>query len=314
MRRILTPLFLMMVCGGAHASDLENTLAGLAAIAPAKAQAALEARLESEREAGHDEALLLGKPLGLRFESDRAGYLTVLRLDSHGIATLLLPSAGSEAAIEADAERRIDAGTVRAPTGPTYLFTLLTERPIGRREFGYFAEGDDPSVIDAHDGAAFAQALRRAADSSGVLATALVEDRIRGTLDSETIVAYFSSPITRNLRRPSLDIYINFEFDSADIKPESIPMVDTLSDALRDEALESTHFVLGGHADDVGDDAYNLELSRRRAESVRDHLTANGVEPDRFRVEAYGESRPLQPGVDDEARALNRRVELILRR
>jgi OOP family OmpA-OmpF porin len=74
-----------------------------------------------------------------------------------------------------------------------------------------------------------------------------------------------------------------------------------------------------GHADGIGSTAYNLSLSRRRAESVARELIARGVRRDRIAVAAFGEARPAAPnrhpdGSDNpDGRARNRRVEAVVR-
>jgi outer membrane protein OmpA-like peptidoglycan-associated protein len=65
-----------------------------------------------------------------------------------------------------------------------------------------------------------------------------------------------------------------------------------------------------GHTDNVGDDDYNLRLSRARAAAVRDWLVANGVAGSRLGVNGYGKARPVASNDDDNGRARNRRVEI----
>ena len=67
-----------------------------------------------------------------------------------------------------------------------------------------------------------------------------------------------------------------------------------------------------GHCDDVGADASNLELSRKRACTVADWLTAHGVSPALVTVRGYGKSKPKYPSDSDVNRARNRRVEIIM--
>jgi outer membrane protein OmpA-like peptidoglycan-associated protein len=68
-----------------------------------------------------------------------------------------------------------------------------------------------------------------------------------------------------------------------------------------------------GHTDDRGAARHNLDLSRRRAESVRAHLVErHGIDASRLSAEGYGESRPLARGKSAKARAKNRRVELVI--
>lgn len=66
---------------------------------------------------------------------------------------------------------------------------------------------------------------------------------------------------------------------------------------------------IGGHTDDVGSDAANLELSKKRAQSVVDYLTKSGINASRLVSKGYGEIQPLNPNSSDENRANNRRIE-----
>ncbi|HSZ24396.1 MAG TPA: OmpA family protein [Cytophagaceae bacterium] len=66
---------------------------------------------------------------------------------------------------------------------------------------------------------------------------------------------------------------------------------------------------LGGHTDDVGSDAANLELSQKRAKSVYDYLVSAGVVPAKLRYKGYGETHPISPNTTEENRAKNRRIE-----
>jgi outer membrane protein OmpA-like peptidoglycan-associated protein len=67
-----------------------------------------------------------------------------------------------------------------------------------------------------------------------------------------------------------------------------------------------------GHTDDVGNTAYNEQLSRQRAQSVTDALVKDGVPATRFQVRGLGESAPSVPNTDTASRQQNRRVEIIL--
>ena len=84
-----------------------------------------------------------------------------------------------------------------------------------------------------------------------------------------------------------------------------------LAEALR--ASPGLGLVLEGHADERGTAEYNLALGERRAQAVRDFLVAAGVEARRITTVSYGEERPLDPGHDEVAWALNRRVHFIVR-
>jgi outer membrane protein OmpA-like peptidoglycan-associated protein len=92
------------------------------------------------------------------------------------------------------------------------------------------------------------------------------------------------------------------------ILPRSLRVLQAVASALR--AVPEIHRVsIEGHTDDVGDDAANMALSERRAQSVMRWLTEHGVEANRLEAHGYGETRPLAQGATPAARAQNRRVE-----
>ena len=68
-----------------------------------------------------------------------------------------------------------------------------------------------------------------------------------------------------------------------------------------------------GHTDDTGRDAYNMDLSQRRAQSVAGILTAAGVNAGRVVATGRGESQPIASNATAEGRAQNRRVEILIR-
>jgi OmpA-OmpF porin, OOP family len=104
-------------------------------------------------------------------------------------------------------------------------------------------------------------------------------------------------------------LYINFDFDKADIRPESQPIIDEVVKLLRDNPGLS--LTVEGHTDNVGTPDYNRRLSDERATSVVAALTAQGIEARRLRAAGFGQERPIADNGTDEGRARNRRVELV---
>ncbi|WP_086933194.1 OmpA family protein [Agarilytica rhodophyticola] len=100
-----------------------------------------------------------------------------------------------------------------------------------------------------------------------------------------------------------------FEFDSADITKESYVVLDNLVEVLN-ETPEMT-ISIDGHTDELGSEKYNLDLSLRRAESVKNYLIKKGIKDSRLVVAGYGEGRPKTLSKDSKARAQNRRVEVV---
>ncbi len=109
-------------------------------------------------------------------------------------------------------------------------------------------------------------------------------------------------------QKPSIDLEINFEYNSATIS--SVPQVTALGQALSSPDLKGSTFVLAGHTDAKGADSYNLGLSERRADAVKRFLTQ------KFRIDAsnlvtvgYGKTK-LKNSSDPYA-GENRRVQIV---
>ena len=101
---------------------------------------------------------------------------------------------------------------------------------------------------------------------------------------------------------------INFDFDSATIRPESSEVLDALAQGLK-ASKESTVTVIG-HTSSEGSDAYNEKLSQRRAESVVAAVIARGIKAERISAEGRGEKQPIAENKTEAGRSLNRRVEI----
>ena len=100
-----------------------------------------------------------------------------------------------------------------------------------------------------------------------------------------------------------------FEFDRADIKPES--EVELLEVVRLLRAHPKWKVEVQGHTDSVGTAMYNQQLSQRRAEAVRQFLIQRGIKAERIQARGYGSSRPIAPNTTEEGRALNRRTEIL---
>jgi OOP family OmpA-OmpF porin len=110
-----------------------------------------------------------------------------------------------------------------------------------------------------------------------------------------------------------LDV-IYFEYDKAVIKSVSYPILDAVAATM--QGNPSIQLIeIQGHTDERGDDAYNLDLSDRRAKAVQKYLTDKGVDEKRLTAQGYGETQPLDRRHNEAAWAKNRRVAfLILKR
>lgn len=99
---------------------------------------------------------------------------------------------------------------------------------------------------------------------------------------------------------------IYFDFDKDTIRPEFESVLNQHAAYL--QANPNTNVVLEGHADERGTREYNLALGERRANSVKQYLTIQGVPASQIEVVSYGEERPAAEGHTEEAYSQNRRV------
>ncbi len=107
-----------------------------------------------------------------------------------------------------------------------------------------------------------------------------------------------------------VDLYsIYFAFNSDELREESEPTLRDIADVMRRHP--EWKLDVAGHTDAIGGDASNLDLSKRRAASVKNALVSRfGVRAARFTTSGYGKSRPVDTNDTEEGRARNRRVEL----
>ena len=110
--------------------------------------------------------------------------------------------------------------------------------------------------------------------------------------------------------KPSVDLEINFEFNSAVIGSRAMPQVTALGDALTSADLKGRTFILAGHTDAKGGDTYNQGLSERRADAVRRFLSEKyGIEEADLVTVGYGKTR-LKNSTNPLA-GENRRVQIV---
>jgi|LGVF01.2.fsa_nt_gb outer membrane protein OmpA-like peptidoglycan-associated protein len=103
-----------------------------------------------------------------------------------------------------------------------------------------------------------------------------------------------------------------FDTNSNSLKPHALQHLDRLADYMR--AAQRSILTISGHTDNTGTGKYNLGLSRRRAEAVRDYLIDNGLSGERMRIEFFGDTQAYGPNVTPQGRSKNRRVTLKISR
>jgi outer membrane protein OmpA-like peptidoglycan-associated protein len=197
--------------------------------------------------------------------------------------------------VVSDAGRPVAGATVMV-TGPQ-PFTAVTDGS------GVFARGDLPpgtysARVDAPNHLLTQESFE-------------VQPRQTATPTITAIARPRRSLISLRAREIIIRRQVNFATDSAEILPDSHPLLSEIADALLRHP-EIRLVEIQGHTDNNGDDAYNMDLSQRRADSVRQWLIGAGVEPGRLVARGYGETRPLVPNITAANRARNRRVQFMI--
>jgi outer membrane protein OmpA-like peptidoglycan-associated protein len=103
---------------------------------------------------------------------------------------------------------------------------------------------------------------------------------------------------------------IFFETGKATLSPQSNVELEKAADLLKTNPTMTIE--VGGHTDNVGDDAYNMKLSHDRAKSVREYLVKAGIQSERVQAKGYGESNPIATNDTEDGRKANRRTEFVI--
>ena len=114
------------------------------------------------------------------------------------------------------------------------------------------------------------------------------------------------------MRRGKLEILdkIYFETGKAVIKPISLPILDAIAATLKGNP-QILLLEVQGHADERGDDDYNMRLTEDRAAAVKDYVAQQGVEKDRLQSHGYGETKPVCNQRNEGCWSKNRRGHMI---
>ncbi len=101
-----------------------------------------------------------------------------------------------------------------------------------------------------------------------------------------------------------------FDFDKEDIREDQLSGLENNLKLLSENS--GLYILLGGHADERGSREYNLDLSARRGEAIKDYLVKAGIDPERVTIYAYGKDYPIKKGHDETAWWYNRRVDILV--
>ena len=102
---------------------------------------------------------------------------------------------------------------------------------------------------------------------------------------------------------------IHFDIDKADLKPEAADQLQEMVKLML--AYPDLRIEIEGHTDSTGTPEHNMNLSQRRADTVRNYLLLFGIDEARITTKGYGQTKPVASNDTDDGRALNRRVELV---
>jgi outer membrane protein OmpA-like peptidoglycan-associated protein len=101
---------------------------------------------------------------------------------------------------------------------------------------------------------------------------------------------------------------VTFDYDSATVRPGLYTEINRIADVL--VKYPQTVIRVEGHTDSTGSESYNMDLSQRRADAVKNLIVQRGVSVTRIETMAYGETLPIADNSTETGRAMNRRVEI----
>jgi outer membrane protein OmpA-like peptidoglycan-associated protein len=110
--------------------------------------------------------------------------------------------------------------------------------------------------------------------------------------------------------KPKIDLEIQFDYNSADISRTSLTTVQELGKALSNPTLKGSTFVVAGHTDAIGSEPYNLDLSERRADTIKHYLVEKfGLAGSDLVTVGYGKTKLKDPSNPTDP--INRRVQVV---
>jgi outer membrane protein OmpA-like peptidoglycan-associated protein len=111
-------------------------------------------------------------------------------------------------------------------------------------------------------------------------------------------------------KKPKIDLDIQFDYNSAEISKASLLSVQELGKALSDASIKGSTFIVAGHTDAIGGDAYNQDLSERRADTIKRYLNDKfGIAGTDLVTVGYGKTKPKDPNAPMDP--INRRVQVV---
>jgi OOP family OmpA-OmpF porin len=168
------------------------------------------------------------------------------------------------------------------------------------------------AMLSAKTEAERAEIAKREAERARLAAQMEAERAAKAKADAEQLMMELSELKAQQTERGIVLTMgdVLFAFGKADLSPKADRNVQKLADFLK--KYPNRNVLIEGHTDSIGSEEYNLNLSRKRAGSVRDKLVADGIDPGRITTVGYGKKYPAVSNDTEANRALNRRVEVII--
>lgn len=256
--------------------------------------------------------------LSIAFESDSTGYFSSNR-NSQGKQDdvfsfkLIQPKPIIETIPEVVAEVQANKEELKAEflellalrdaalkVGVSKDVLALVNRAINAYEQG-FPESIDNLRLEQLD------AANKEFEGTKALITQQIEQKTNAnsSVNEEDLIAQ-ANELLKNSKIEN----VQFAYNSTDIQGEFISLLKGASELMNSN--KNWKLTLSGHTDNMGAASFNLDLSKRRAESVKAFLVQNGVPASRIFIEYYGLTKPIVPNTTDQNRLKNRRVEFKL--
>jgi outer membrane protein OmpA-like peptidoglycan-associated protein len=272
-----------------------------------------------------DGQVSLDRPIDVEYEAGVPGYLTYVRISSHGDMTV----ARSGAALATGVVHLL----AQAPLGDEQLLLLFSNAPLD----ALFPNGETTRVAGS-DGQSASDLVQRVVhlEANGIRIAARryhyeVSAPVGGTEYTTRGITYQvlgsgapAAPEVGSSRCPlaarakhdatgaTIPAHVEFEFNSDQLTRQGQLDLDEFGAALNGP-LKGSGVVLQGNTDAMGSDDYNVTLSRRRAEAARRYLEDSfAIGHDRLDTVAMGKNNPIAPNDNDADRACNRRVDFVI--
>jgi OOP family OmpA-OmpF porin len=254
---------------------------------------------------------VLDRPLQIEYEAAKSGYVSYLRVSSHGDITLIR-GGGAVASPTGN-----DSYVVKPPLGTEQMIVLFSSKPLDAL-FSGAAASIDLGADRAH-AESFLHQLDQLRSSGVFIATRKynytvgtpaggTEYTTRGIVFQVEGARHSSKSGAAAAKIPSR---VEFEFDSDRLTDRGKRDLDEFGEALATK-LSDTAVILEGHTDAVGTDDYNLALSQRRAESARRYLIDSfGLNQSKIIAKGKGKSDPVASNDSESDRGRNRRVDFV---